>query len=201
MARSLNKSRILWSKVIGLSVLFGVFMTDALIRYEGVLHEILDMTGLALISVCALGRLYTTAYLGGAKNEKLITEGPFSVVRNPLYVFSWIGFTGIALMTTRLMFIIIIPIFFAVLYTMLVRREEAFLEEKFGDSYRAYKAKVPRFIPNFARYKNPEEIKVNTGLLMNGALDAVWWFTAYPLVELAEHIQEAGWMLPFFTIP
>ncbi|MCD8497838.1 MAG: isoprenylcysteine carboxylmethyltransferase family protein [Alphaproteobacteria bacterium] len=186
---------------MGLFVLFGVFLTGALIQTESPLHETLDMMGIVFVAICALGRLYTTAYLGGSKNETLITEGPFSVVRNPLYVFSWIGFTGIALMTTHLVFIIAVPVFFAVLYTFLVRREEAFLHEKFGQAYKAYTQSVPRFIPNFANYRNPDDIKVNTSLFMNGALDAIWWFAAFPLVEFAEYVQEQGWLPALFVMP
>ncbi len=178
-----------------------VFLTSALIEPEGLFHTTLDMMGVLLVSVCALGRVYTTAYLGGSKNENLISAGPFSVVRNPLYVFSWIGFTGIALMTTHLVVIAIVPVFFAVLYYMLVRREEEFLEQKFGETYSDYKVRVPRFIPKPSLYKTPEEIKVNTGLFVNGVKDAIWWFAAHPVVEMAEFIQDNGWLSPVVLIP
>lgn len=186
---------------MGLVVFFCIFLTSAFIHPEGAVHEMLDMAGLLLISICALGRLYTTAFLGGSKNETLISWGPFSVVRNPLYVFSWIGFTGIALMTTHLVLIICVPVFFYILYYSLVQREEAFLIQKFGHDYADYKSRVPRFFPNLSLYKSPDEIKVSSGLLMNGALDAVWWFAAYPLIELAEFVQEQGMLSPLFMVP
>lgn len=201
MARSLNKSRILISKALAITVFSSLFLTYGIIQVEGFLHELLDMAGIVLISICALGRLYTTAFLGGAKNERLITHGPFSVVRNPLYVFSLIGFSGIALMTSHILFIVLVPLAFLGLYTLLVGREEAFLEKQFGAEYTAYKNAVPRFLPDFSRYENPDEIKVNTKLFNKGAFDAIWWFAAYPLVELAEYLQDNGWIDPLFFLP
>lgn len=201
MARALNKSRIFISKIIAAAVFLCVFLTYGVVAIDGFLHEIFDTAGLLLIAVCALGRLYTTAFLGGSKNERLITHGPFSVVRNPLYVFSLIGFTGVGFLSNHIVFMVFVPLAFWGLYTLLVAREEMFLEKHFGAEYTAYKAVVPRFFPKFSGYHNLDEITVNTKLLKKGALDAIWWFSAYPLVELAEYLQENGWIDPLFFLP
>lgn len=105
------------------------------------------------------------------------------------------------MMTGHMLFMIAVPIFFLALYHALVSREEAFLEATFGQPYRDYKKAVPRFVPNFFKYKSPAEIKVRTDLLMNAFLDSIWWFAAYPAVELAEYIQEQGLINPLFVLP
>ena len=51
--------------------------------------------GLLLIAVCIVGRTWCTLYIGGHKKRQLRTHGPYSVVRNPLYVFTIIGTAGI----------------------------------------------------------------------------------------------------------
>lgn len=201
MAKQLNKSRIAISKLMIIGLLFVVFFTDSLIPIESGQHEVFDIIGTLLVAVCALGRLYTSAYLGGFKNDTLITHGPFSVVRNPLYFFSLVGFAGVALMTSHLVVMIGIPVGFIILYTFLIRREEVFLLQTFGEPYKAYMASVPRLIPAISKYRVPETIQTHTRFLDKAFKDAIWWFAAYPLVELAEFIQSQGYIKPLVLIP
>ncbi len=201
MARSLNRSRIFASKVFGIVLFVSVIASYPIIKSEALAHEIFDGLGLFMVYVCALGRVYSTAYLGGSKNTKLIDYGPFSVVRNPLYFFSLIGFTGIAFMTNHLLLMIVTPIFFGVLYHRLMKREEGFLTEAFGGEYIAYTARVPRLLPNLSLWHDKSEIKLNTALFFKGIKDAVWWFAAFPFVELVEYLQEADLLHPLFLLP
>ena len=41
-----------------------------------------------MILICILGRTWATLYIGGQKQRELVTKGPYSVVRNPLYLFT-----------------------------------------------------------------------------------------------------------------
>jgi protein-S-isoprenylcysteine O-methyltransferase Ste14 len=80
----------------------------------------------------------------------LISTGPFSLVRNPLYlgnVALWVGFA----VSARLLGMV--PLILVVLgleYHAIVRWEEHFLTARLGDSYRAYAARVPRWLPTRA---------------------------------------------------
>lgn len=201
MAKSLNKSRIQRSKILVILALFIVFMTKAAIPYETHAHETFDFIGYLLIAVCALGRLYATAFLGGHKNETLITYGAFSVVRNPLYFFSLVGMTGIAFISAHILIIIFMPIFFIVMYHYLIKREEAFLLQKFGQPYAAYMRSTPRLIPNFKLYNSPETIQTVPKFLNKAFKDAIWWFAVFPIFEFAEYLQESGIIKPLFLLP
>jgi protein-S-isoprenylcysteine O-methyltransferase Ste14 len=201
MAKSLNKSRMLASKLIVIGLLLCVYFSSSSIRVEGPAHEFFDGLGAIMVALCAMGRLYCSAFLGGFKNEKIVREGPYSVVRNPLYVLSWIGFTGIALMTNHVVLMIGVPAAFAIMYHFLVKREERFLLGKFGGEYRAFMNEVPRFIPNFAHYRAPETLLLVPKFLTKGFLDAVWWLAAYPIIEISEVLQAHGVTGPFFFLP
>ncbi|MAE50650.1 MAG: hypothetical protein CMH27_02455 [Micavibrio sp.] len=201
MARALNKSRIMVSKVLGLIVLLCVFFTTSAIQDESTLHEVFDVLGLLFVFICALGRLYTTAFLGGKKNKDLITHGPFSVVRNPLYVCSLIGFTGVAFMTNHVILMVLVPLSFTILYHFLVSREEQFLKETFGREYEGYCAKVHRFVPSFSLWQQPKSITLDTKMFFNGLKDALWWFAAFPLVEIVEYVHEINLVPSLFFVP
>ena len=75
----------------------------------------------------------------------LVTDGVYGHTRNPLYVGVSVALCGIALIfDLDWMLLLIIPscIF---LHFAVVKREERYLEQKFGDVYRRYKSRVPRY--------------------------------------------------------
>ena len=190
MAKALNKNRILFSRFIVILSIALIFLTREVTTNESFTHSLLDLAGYFLVVICGMGCLYTTAFLGGYKNKELITVGPFSIVRNPLYVFSWLGFTGFALFSTNLWVILILPVSFLFLYQALVRREEAYLLEKFGESFSIYCQRVPRFIPKFSNFIQPDQLILTPHTFMRGLLDNIWWFAIPPLFEFFEEITD-----------
>ncbi len=61
-------------------------------------HEIVELLGVVFVLTCFIGRLWSILYVGGKKNDELISMGPFSMTQNPLYFFSTVGAIGIGLM-------------------------------------------------------------------------------------------------------
>jgi protein-S-isoprenylcysteine O-methyltransferase Ste14 len=201
MAKDLNKSRINNTRIVFLLALLIIFLTRSMVSSKSELHEITEYIGYFLVAICALGRVYSTAFLGGYKNTKLITYGVFSVVRNPLYVFSLIGMFGVSLVSGYITIIIICPIVFLVMYHYLISREEVFLLEHFGAEYQQYLNTVPRLIPNFKLYNAPQTISVNPKFLAKSFKDAIWWFAAFPFIELAEFLHRLEYLPTLFIMP
>lgn len=192
MAKSLNKSRMHLTRLaIVLSVLVVLFTRETFSDEEP-LHDIFDLAGILLVAICAMGRIYCTAFLGGNKNVRLVTYGPFSVVRNPLYVFSLLGITGIALMSNHLLIMIVLPMAFLALYDQLIKREEAHLHEVFGAEFDSYCRAVPRLWPRFKSYVAPERIETSPKLLWIALRDATMWFIPYQIFELVEFLHESN---------
>lgn len=186
MAAELNKNRIRDSRVVAF-ICFVIFIfTEPFGNRESLLRDITNLMGFALIVICAIGRIYTTAFLGGQKNVNLITQGPFSKVRNPLYVFSFIGVVGVSLYTARPLIILIAPIATIIIYHYLVKREEEFLTSQFGNEYLQYMEKVPRFIPNFGARNLEDTITTSPSRLFAAVLDSVWWFLLIPIFASLE---------------
>ncbi len=73
--------------------------------------------------------------------RKLVTRGLYSKIRNPIYIFSLVFLTGLALLLGRPLLLalgaVIVPI-----QIVRARREAAVLEEKFGEEYRQYRART-----------------------------------------------------------
>jgi protein-S-isoprenylcysteine O-methyltransferase Ste14 len=78
------------------------------------------------------------------RQTKLITDGPFSYTRNPIYVCMILLFIGFSI-ALRSFSILLVPLVVYTIYkTILI--EEKLLLKKFGKEYETYMAKVPRFI-------------------------------------------------------
>jgi len=80
--------------------------------------------------------------------------------------------------------------------------EEAHLELKFGQQYRMYKQRVPRFWPCFSNYNSPDMIEVNIHSLRRIALDTAGVLLLPQIEDLLELLHKNGiipvlWHLPF----
>jgi protein-S-isoprenylcysteine O-methyltransferase Ste14 len=77
---------------------------------------------------------------------ELIQSGPFSRTRNPMYLQMVIGCVGFALALANPWILALTPLCAAALHFLAIRPEESYLERKFGDTYRDYKSRVPRWL-------------------------------------------------------
>lgn len=89
--------------------------------------------------------------------KDLVTEGMFGVCRNPLYVGNMLVYTGIFLLHGDPLVIAIGVCLFAFMYQCIVYAEETFLEQKFGDAYRAYCRDVPRWGLRLEKFRHSTE--------------------------------------------
>jgi protein-S-isoprenylcysteine O-methyltransferase Ste14 len=76
----------------------------------------------------------------------LVTDGVFRHTRNPLYVGISIAFCGLALVFALDWELVLIVPACILLHFAVVRREESYLERKFGEAYRRYKERAPRYL-------------------------------------------------------
>ncbi len=80
------------------------------------------------------------------KSTALVTTGAFARSRNPMYLGMNLALSGLAVILNEPWPWLVLPAFLALLYLRFIRHEEALMEATFGDEYRAYRAKVRRFI-------------------------------------------------------
>jgi protein-S-isoprenylcysteine O-methyltransferase Ste14 len=84
---------------------------------------------------------------GEQGRRTLITAGPYSLVRNPLYLGTLLLSAGVALMSGSITVIVVYAIVFIGGYLAIIHWEESRLTGQFGESYRDYFASVPRLVP------------------------------------------------------
>jgi protein-S-isoprenylcysteine O-methyltransferase Ste14 len=76
----------------------------------------------------------------------IVTAGPYRFSRNPIYVGLTLLYLGLAsAFNTWWAVIVLVPIL-AIMHLGVVRREERYLEQKFGEPYREYRSRVRRYL-------------------------------------------------------
>lgn len=111
--------------------------------------------GTLMLVAGELVRVYAVAFIGSVSRTrniattggKLITDGPFAVVRNPLYVGNGLMTLGFAVYAGSLWLVILTALLFAFQYHAIVSFEETLLRQRFGSVYEAYCRQVPAWLP------------------------------------------------------
>jgi protein-S-isoprenylcysteine O-methyltransferase Ste14 len=90
-------------------------------------------------------RAYAAGFLH--KQEVLTTTGPYAHTRNPLYFGSSLLTLGVAAAMQSWWAAALLLVYFAFVYTLVMRREEMELRQQHGAAFDAYAAAVPLFFP------------------------------------------------------
>jgi protein-S-isoprenylcysteine O-methyltransferase Ste14 len=125
------------------------------------------------------------------KQEVLTVTGPYAYTRNPLYFGSSILTLGAAVAAHSWISAGILCAYFALFYSIVMRREEVELRQHHGVAFEEYARTVPLFFPrlrpaklsfagagsfSFAQYKKNHEYQAAIGfLLLLAVLLLIWW--------------------------
>lgn len=133
-------------------------------------------------------RAYAAGYL--KKQEVLTTTGPYAFTRNPLYLGSAILAAGAGWAMHSWISAAILLVYFAVVYFVVMRREEGELRGHFSEAFELYARRVPLFFPrltparvegsspgefSFAQYRKNHEHQAALGFVFLLALLLVIW--------------------------
>jgi protein-S-isoprenylcysteine O-methyltransferase Ste14 len=135
---------------IAISIVFILLFSQKLLRGPGYFaDELWEVSGIALIFFGQLLRVSSRGYKSEcSKNgNALVTSGPYSMVRNPMYLGILLIGAGVVLFLFHWWVFLIFLAVFISRYLGLFAKEEAVLTRAFGKSYQEYMKKVPRLLP------------------------------------------------------
>lgn len=165
------------------------------------IHDMVEAIGLGFIVIGIVGRMWCTLYIGGRKSAEIVMTGPYSVTRNPLYVFSSLAAAGVGAQTGSVTIAVLFLVGCAAAFHIVIAREESFLKGEFGPSYGRYLATVPRFLPKPSLFRDEEELQVRTRLIYRTLTDGLVFFVAMPVFEVIELGQQNGWLPVLLRLP
>lgn len=148
----------------------------------------------------AVLRLASTLYIGGRKRTVLVTDGMYSVCRNPLYAGTVLLAMSVGLFLESWPFtagVVLVALGYAV---ATVPVEERYLRERFGAPYVAYCSKVPRYWPRLSQFRTAACIEVDVQALRNECWRAVVLWAWIPLIgEIVEQLRVYPWWPRLFS--
>lgn len=142
--------------------------------------------GYTLVVLGGFGRIWASLYLEGFKTKKLIKEGPYSMVRNPLYFFSLMMFLGMCFAIKSIPISIALLLVFVLFHVPTILNEEKVLLDTHDESYRAYYESTPRLLPNIFKYKRTksmDRIEVKIKGINNVLWEVIGYLFLFTLID------------------
>jgi protein-S-isoprenylcysteine O-methyltransferase Ste14 len=168
---------------------------------DAALHGSIAWSGITMILICIAGRTWCALYIGGIKNQTLVTQGPYSICRNPLYLFSVIGTVGVAAQAGSFAITLTVGVLAWVTFYWWATSEEGKLFELFGGEYRRYHDLVPRFVPNVRLWRDIAIVPMRPRAVIKTFADSLFLLIAIPACAGFEYLHKIGVLTTYLNLP
>ena len=165
------------------------FFVDPILPFSYPARNLMEGFGALFLIFGVLGRIFSSLTIASHKDSCVVKTEMYSIVRHPLYFFSFVMVVGIGLMTGRIELLLYLIAMFLVCFYPMIMNEEKYLKEKFGKEYTEYQKEVPGFIPNISKWRAREKIEINMRLVTKTMRDASLFLLIIPAVEVVEFIK------------
>jgi len=200
MTASASTPRIRLTRLIYLLVLAAAALSEGR-AVQGDAGLLAQAAGFLLVAAAVLGRLWTTLFIAGRKEEELVREGPYSICRHPLYLCSVIASLGIALTTRSVVLTVALPALVGVIAGIAARREDRALSQAHPDDWPVYRDAVPGFLLAWSRHRMPDRVSVPPTIYRKAFLDAASFLALWLAVLLLETLRAGGAWPALFRLP
>ena len=191
MISAIARKRMLFLRVsiISLALLSYFFIEFRAFTLELSVEQSLQFSviGFILLIFGCFGRIWASLYIEGNKTKNLITNGPFMMVRNPLYFFSLMILIGFCFALKSLFLPIGLILIFIVFHVPTIANEERKLRSIHGELFDDYVRSTPRLIPNIFKYKKPitsDRVNIKIKRINGVLLEVIGYIFTYTFIDL-----------------
>jgi protein-S-isoprenylcysteine O-methyltransferase Ste14 len=160
-----------------------------------------QLAGLACIGCAALGRIWTSVFIAGFKDQVLVRSGPYAILRHPLYALSVLAMLGAGLTTGSIAITSGLLLVFGSIYAAAARAESRHLVELHGAAHEHFAREVHSFLPGWSNYDVPESLEIRPRVLWKAFLDAGSLLGLYVVLRVADTLQQHGATPTWLTLP
>ena len=134
---------------------FVIILTGVLYQFRflypssELVDDIFDYGGLLVVLLGTFLRMSARGYkkAHSKMSENLVTDGPYALTRNPMYLGSFLMGAGFVLIVWPWWSLPLYGVVFYLRFRRQIIKEEGFLSAHFGDAYQKYMCRTPRFFP------------------------------------------------------
>ena len=143
-------------------------------------------------------RFWATLYVGGKKDDQLVTTGPYSICRNPLYLGSFLlGVSG-GLFLESVPLLAALVVMMVIYQQTTIRAEEGVLRARHGPDFDDYVGRVPRIWPWSRAFYSPDYVTIHIHSLWNECARASRWVWLPILGDIVMRLRTHTWWPMFF---
>ncbi|HRX84067.1 MAG TPA: methyltransferase [Phycisphaerae bacterium] len=198
---SFRKLRIRLIQLAFVPVAFLVVFVRPNWGVESPVAYVMELAGYAFL-LAGLGiRVWSILYIGGRKSQGIVSDGPYSLCRNPLYVGTMLLAVGVGLCFENVLVLVAAVAILLPIHYLAARLEENNLALRFPAEYAAYAATTPRFWPRWRGYRSPATVAVSTRAIRRVMIDTVAVLMIPQIEDLLEmlhdhHVVHVLWHFP-----
>ena len=194
-------NRILWSRIFVVFIIIFLLISTHSWAKNSLIYLLMKWVGFIFVVTATLGRLWCSIYISGYKEDVVINQGPYSMVRNPLYLFSFIGAMGLGLASANIIVILIIFVLFTFFYPSVVSSEEKILLERHGNVFSDYINSTPKWFPKFSNFKRPKKYLVQIKQFESSIISSMWFLWFFLIFHIIELLHETNVLPTIIRIP
>jgi protein-S-isoprenylcysteine O-methyltransferase Ste14 len=193
------RKRLFVPKLLFWPVIAFALVSQSAYAAGGFWDTTLEVSSFLFLLVGAMGRVWASAYISGRKNTELVTDGPYSMTRNPLYFFSLLAYIGAGLAFAKITVAVAFAVLFLLTHWTTILAEERRLRERYGEQFNDYASRVPRFVPRFRTLEMPEFVTYRATIFNRAVLDCSLIMLCFVLGYLIKYGHHAGFLPVLLT--
>jgi protein-S-isoprenylcysteine O-methyltransferase Ste14 len=160
-----------------------------------------DIAGWLFFLAGAILRWWSTLYIGGRKTTALVTEGPYSLCRNPIYLGTFLMCLSVAAYLESFSFAVGLLLVSWFYLSTTVPVEERRLQKFYGEAFTKYCQEVPRFLPRLTGFRSSSTIEVQMSGLISEGLRTIRWMWLPLICVLVEQLRSQSNWPHLFRLP
>ena len=204
MSKSFSaKYRLLISRIFLLIIITLLFFSDNKVDNWSFTYNWLEFFGYLFGLIGVFGRIWSSLFIEGNKTQKLIIKGPYSLMRNPLYCFSFILLMGFCFFIKSILVFIAFFLIWIFIYRKTMSNEEKHLINNHNKEYIYYYSRTPKIFPNFSLYRSfdlNEKMNIDIKKIERVLIESFGFLFLFGIIKAIEYLHLNGIIPVYFHL-
>ena len=195
--------RLLISRFFLLIMIIVLLFSDNKVDNWSPTYNWLEFFGYFFGLIGVFGRIWSSLFIEGNKTQKLIVKGPYSLMRNPLYFFSFILLIGFCFFIKSILVFITFFLIWILIYRNTMNSEEKNLISNHNQEYVDYYNKTPKIFPNINLYKSfgvNDKMDIDIKKIERVLTESFGFLFLFGIIKVIEYLHLNGILPVYFHL-